>query len=44
MKIPCLGTQQGKDEDGNTSPKEQKEEQEPQHWPPTESLYSGAIL
>ena len=44
MQIHCLGTQQGEDEDENTSPKEQKEEQELQHWPPTESLYSGAIL
>ena len=43
MQIPCLGTQQGKDQDENTSPKQQKE-QELQYRPATaESLHSGAI-
>ena len=45
MQIPCLGTQQGEDQDENTSPKEQKEEQELKCRPPTtESLHSGALF
>ena len=45
MQIPCVGTQQGEDEDENTSPKEPKEEQELQNRPPsTKSSYSCAIL
>ena len=42
MYITRMGTQQGEDENENTSPKEEKEVQ---YRPPTtESLYRGAIL
>ena len=40
MQIPCLDAQRGKNQDENTSPTEQKEEQELQYRSPTtESLH-----